>query len=104
MTRARQLVLPVALMSHACGATDRLRGVRFVFCGVNRYLLDEETIREADEGIGRVKGSEHWVGVEGASWRQPEGRRSSLDGRGDRPVSQVSWVDADAYCRWAGKR
>eukprot|EP00903_Cladosiphon_okamuranus_P011052 g10435.t1 len=68
------------------------------------YFLDAETIKEADEGIGRVKGSEHWVGVEGANWRQPEGRRSSLDDRGDLPVSQVSWVDADAYCRWAGRR
>ena len=71
---------------------------------MHRYFLDEETIREADEGIGRVKGSEHWVGVEGANWRQPEGRRSSLENRGDTPVSQVSWVDADAYCRWAGRR
>eukprot|EP00752_Nemacystus_decipiens_P009405 g8408.t1 len=68
------------------------------------YFLDGDTLREADEGIGRVKGSEHWVGVEGANWRQPEGRRSSLDNRGDRPVSQVSWVDADVYCRWAGRR
>lgn len=83
---------------------NRLRVFRFFFLVAHRYLIDAETIREADEGIGRVKGSEHWVGVEGANWRQPEGRRSSLDNRGDMPVSQVSWVDADAYCRWAGRR
>lgn len=69
-----------------------------------RYMLDAETIKEADEGIGRVKGSEHWVGVEGANWRQPEGPRSSLKNRGNVPVAQVSWVDADAYCSWAGRR
>lgn len=69
-----------------------------------RYMLDAETIKEADEGIGRVKGSEHWVGVEGANWRRPEGPRSSLKNRGNVPVAQVSWVDADAYCSWAGRR
>ncbi|CAM9316942.1 unnamed protein product [Ectocarpus sp. 12 AP-2014] len=68
------------------------------------YMLDPETIKEADQGIGRVKGSEHWVGVEGANWRQPEGPRSSLKNRGNVPVAQVSWVDADAYCSWAGRR
>jgi formylglycine-generating enzyme required for sulfatase activity len=45
-----------------------------------------------------------WRKVEGAEWRHPEGRHSSLDGRLDHPVVHVSWNDAKAYCSWAGKR
>ena len=45
-----------------------------------------------------------WWRVDGADWRRPEGEGSGLDGRMDHPVVHVSWSDADAYARWAGKR
>jgi formylglycine-generating enzyme required for sulfatase activity len=45
-----------------------------------------------------------WTWVPGASWGHPEGPGSDLRGRADHPVVQVSWNDAVAFCRWAGKR
>jgi sulfatase modifying factor 1 len=44
----------------------------------------------------------HWT--HGASWRQPEGPGSTIEGRADHPVVQVAFEDAQAYARWAGKR
>jgi formylglycine-generating enzyme required for sulfatase activity len=45
-----------------------------------------------------------WRWVPGACWTHPEGPGSTIDGRDDHPVVQVSWDDATAYARWAGKR
>ena len=45
-----------------------------------------------------------WRQVHGADWRHPEGRHSTNADRLDHPVLHVSWNDAVAYCRWAGKR
>lgn len=44
-----------------------------------------------------------WRFVEGANWRHPEGPESSIDGRDNDPVVQVSHVDATAYAAWAGR-
>jgi len=44
-----------------------------------------------------------WRWAPGACWRQPEGPRSSLDGRGVHPVVHVAYEDAQAYADWAGK-
>jgi formylglycine-generating enzyme required for sulfatase activity len=48
--------------------------------------------------------SQWWVWTPGASWRQPEGPGSTIEGREDHPVVHVAWEDANAYAEWAGKR
>lgn len=44
----------------------------------------------------------HWS--PGACWRHPLGPASSLEGKEDHPVVQVSFADAAAYAAWTGKR
>ncbi|MDO8993284.1 MAG: formylglycine-generating enzyme family protein [Daejeonella sp.] len=48
--------------------------------------------------------SQWWAWVPGASWKHPEGPDSNIDGKGNYPVIHVSWDDAMAYSKWAGKR
>lgn len=75
-------------------------GWSFVF-----HLLLPPQIAQSLLQMGRsVAGLEWWLQVEGAYWKKPEGPNSNLMGRENHPVAHISYKDALAYCKWAGKR
>ena len=73
-------------------------GWSFVFKG---HIPPEHYQQLVDATVPEVS---WWCKVTGADWRHPEGKDSSIGSRTDYPVVHISWNDAAAYCKWAGKR
>ncbi|MDQ6676418.1 MAG: formylglycine-generating enzyme family protein [Acidobacteriota bacterium] len=57
---------------------------------------------QAEAASDLVAAAPWWGKVEGAAWNHPEGPDSSA--HPEYPVTHVTWNDAQAFCRWAGKR
>ena len=55
-------------------------------------------------GLGCAYTGSTWEDIPGADWRHPGGPNTVIQDKGEHPVVQVSWDDAVAYARWAGKR
>ncbi|HIJ90232.1 MAG: formylglycine-generating enzyme family protein [Desulfobulbaceae bacterium] len=75
-------------------------GYGIVFEGRCTNKIDPETGREIFS-LNRGTLARH---VSGANWRHPAGPGSSLEGKHNHPVVQVSHRDAMAFAAWAGKR
>lgn len=59
---------------------------------------------QPDHPVPLTDVSQWWSWVKGANWKHPEGPNSNINGKDHYPVVHISWDDAVAYCKWAGKR
>ncbi|GAE29799.1 formylglycine-generating enzyme family protein [Halalkalibacter hemicellulosilyticus] len=74
---------------------------RFGWSFVFHLLVPEQ---EKKHVAGSPQNTPWWLAVNGACWKYPEGKSTSIEERLNHPVIHVSWNDAIAYCNWSGKR
>lgn len=67
------------------------------FVDATQYITDAEKDRSGMVRIGR-----RWKKVESANWKTSDGM-TSIEGKENHPVSQISYNDALNYCLWAKK-
>ena len=75
------------------------------FVAATGYVTSAERMVESGwpSNGSAVFDATQWRFVEGANWRHPEGPQSSIEGRDNDPVVQVSLEDAQAYADWVGR-
>jgi len=68
-------------------------------------LVPASLVFKATDGPVPLNSNRYWLEWKpGADWKHPTGPQSSIEGKEDHPVVQISWFDAVAYAKWAGKR
>lgn len=69
------------------------------FVKATNYQTESERIGSSEVFDARLG---VWRNLDGANWRHPEGPQSAAPA--NEPVTHVSWNDATAYAKWAGRR
>jgi formylglycine-generating enzyme len=107
-------VHPVSLDAFQIDATSVTNAAFAGFVAATGYRTEAEIFgfsavfhlavrADASDVIGPAPGTPWWLGVRGADWAHPGGRRSTVAALADHPVVHISWNDAQAYCRWTGR-
>ncbi|XP_029468151.1 inactive C-alpha-formylglycine-generating enzyme 2 isoform X2 [Rhinatrema bivittatum] len=69
------------------------------------FVFQDFVSEELKKKVSRkLESAPWWLAVERAFWRQPTGPGSGIKDRLEYPALQVSWNDAQAFCRWRGRR
>lgn len=110
-------LIPEGTYSVGDGHDAPVRTVSLSPCYIDRHEVTNRQFAEFVKATGYVTtaekegggwcyiaGERDWRFVRGANWRHPLGPGSSIEGAEEYPVVLVSWHDAVAYARWAGKR
>ncbi|MGI9414851.1 MAG: formylglycine-generating enzyme family protein [Hyphomicrobiales bacterium] len=69
-----------------------------------RFVERTGHVSDPEKGERSYVWTDKWRWVKGATWRRPHGPKSSVAGRDDHPVMQISARDADAFCAHYGLR
>ena len=102
--RADNLPRTVKLRTFEIAATETTNDQFAAFVKANGYVTDAERLHNAmvfKPGLAEFR----WLRDPTACWRYPNGKqRGDLTGKGDHPVTSISFKDAQSYCRWAKVR
>ena len=95
---------PVHRVSLDAFYLDKYEVTNKLFQKFSRETGYETTAEKEGKAYGYTSSGE-WKEISGANWRKPEGGETVfVSNRDEHPVVSMSWYDAEAYCRWAGKR